>query len=246
MVVLGASLFMLVSNRTKIIMALLIPIALAGLFAFLPSLTRERLMLLVTNPSQTDLQDVQLRDAMDSQAAREELQARAVQLAVRHPIFGVGALMFQDAVEEMVRNLTGKKSGWQGAHNTYLEVAAENGIPAMLVYIWSLLICFRLNYRAYRTCRQHPELRGAVTQSLALILATVVFAVCTGFSNNAYATQLCVLMGLTAANYLAIENEKKSRSNPRSAGNSRLLRAGLFCAGDQLCLEKSNGGHRAW
>jgi O-antigen ligase len=206
---LSAVLFILVPGRTKIILAALVPIAAAIVLSVLPSVTVARLMLLV-DPSRAQSGDVQLQSAMESQAARAELQERAVQLAMRHPLFGVGALMFQDAVEEMVRSQTGEKSGWQGAHNTYLEVAAENGIPAMLLYIFCLLICLRLNYRAYKTCRGSPELKDAAMQSLALILFTITWAVCTGFSNNAYAPALCVLVGLSAANSLALERERKA------------------------------------
>lgn len=206
---LTAILFVLVSSRTKIVMAVLIPVAAGVILTALPSLTVGRLLLIV-DPALAQSGDVQLRNAMDSQAARTELQERAVQLAVRHPLFGVGALMFEDAVEEMVRSQTGEKSGWQGAHNTYLEIAAENGIPAMLLYILCLLICLRLNYRAYKMCRRSPELRGVATQSLALILFTIAWLVCTAFSNNAYAPALCVFVGLSAANSLALERERKA------------------------------------
>jgi O-antigen ligase len=207
--VLTVFLFVLVSSRTKIVMAVLIPVAAAVILTALPSLTLGRLLLIV-DPARAQSGDVQLRNAMDSQAARAELQERAMQLAVRHPLLGVGALMFEDAVEEMVRSQTGEKSGWQGAHNTYLEVAAENGIPAMLLYISCLLLCLRLNYRAYKMCRRIPELKDVATQSLALILFTITWLVCTGFSNNAYSPALCVLVGLSAANSLAVERERKA------------------------------------
>jgi hypothetical protein len=107
----------------------------------------------------------------------------------------------------MVENLIGTKSGWQGAHNTYLEVAAENGIPAMLLYAWSLLLCLKLNYQAYRMCRGSPERSDTAMQSLALVLMTLAFVICTFFSNNAYDPKVCVLVGLSAANFLTVKRE---------------------------------------
>ena len=51
---------------------------------------------------------------MDSQAARTELQERAIDLTLQHPLLGVGALMFADAVEEMVRANLGSQIGMAG------------------------------------------------------------------------------------------------------------------------------------
>ncbi len=200
-------LFMLVSFRTKIVMAVLIPVGAAIVLTALPSFTLSRLLLISSDPTAVQTDNQQLQDALASQAARTELQERALQLAIRHPILGVGPLMFADAVEEMVENLIGTKSGWQGAHNTYLEVAAENGIPAMLLYAWSLLLCLKLNYQTYRMCRGRPDRSDAAIQSLALILMTLAFMICTFFSNNAYDPKVCVLVGLSAANFLAVKRE---------------------------------------
>ncbi len=209
-------LFMLVSSRTRIVMAVLIPGAVAVVLTLLPSLTVQRLMLIAIDPTSLSLQteNGQLRGALDSEAERTELQQRAIVLAAHSPIFGVGALMFQDAVDAMISEQTGGKSGWQGAHNTYLEVAAENGIPAFVFYTWSLLLCLKLNYRSYKICRQRPDLADLTTQSLALILMTVAFMVCTLFSNNAYDPQVCVLVGLSAANFLALKKEVEVVEQP--------------------------------
>jgi O-antigen ligase len=215
---LGIILLVLVPARTKIMMAVLIPVGAALVLTVLPSFTVTRLLLIVADPTRVQTDNDQLRGALDSQAARTELQERAVQLAVRNPIFGVGALMFADAVEGMVENMIGKKSGWQGAHNTYLEVAAENGIPAMLLYTWSLLLCLKLNYHAYKMCRGRPDRRDLATQSLALVMMTLAFVICTFFSNNAYDPRVCVLVGLSAANFLAMKREAQDSGALPSSG----------------------------
>jgi hypothetical protein len=201
--------FFMASKRTRLILVIATPVAAVAALTVIPSFTLSRLTLIVSDPTRAQVSE-QLKGAVDSQEARAELQKRAIELTVRHPVFGVGALMFQDAVEGMVHDLTGKKSGWQGAHNTYLEVAAEDGIPAMLFYTWSVLLCLVTNYRAYKMCRENPAVNEAATQSFGLILMTVTFAICTFFNNNAYYPGVCVLVGLTAANYLAVERERKA------------------------------------
>jgi len=77
----------------------------------------------------------------------------------------------------------------------------------MLLYAWSLLLCLKLNYQTYRMCRGRPDRSDAAIQSLALILMTLAFMICTFFSNNAYDPKVCVLVGLSAANFLAVKRE---------------------------------------
>ena len=139
-------LFMLVSSRTKILLAAVVPIAAAVIVVTMPSFTLSRLTLIVADTSSArTVDDQELADAIGSQAARTELQKRALELAFHNPILGVGATNLEDAIDDMVRNLTGKKSGWQGAHNTYLEVAGENGFPAAILYIVAVVMTIRLN-----------------------------------------------------------------------------------------------------
>jgi O-antigen ligase len=114
------------------------------------------------------------------------------------------------SVAQMVMQETGKKSGWQGAHNSYLQISAENGIPAFLCYLASLLACCSMNFRIFMRCRREAALAGYMPQSLALILMTIAFAVGIVFSNNAYSPALCVLVGMSSANYLAIQRERSA------------------------------------
>jgi hypothetical protein len=213
MLVLSFILFLVVPVRTKLIMAILVPVTIAGIVAMVPASTMARITLIVSDPTRIHVND-QLQSAVASQAARTELQRRAVQVTVQHPLFGVGATMFEDAVEGMLRHRSGQKSGWQGAHNTFLEISAENGLAAVLFYTWALVLLVTMNYRAYKLCRQRPDLNDVRTQSLALMLMTITFIVCTTFSNNAYDTRICVLVGLTAANLMALHREIQGAGQP--------------------------------
>ena len=140
-------------------MAVLGPIVTLAILAFLPSFTLTESTLIVADPSkvEVDVNNAQLRGALGSQAARAELERRAVELAVKHPVLGVGPLEFENGVEGMIRQLTGKKSG-KGAHDAFLQVA-ENGVPALIFYTWSIFLCLKLNYRAYRLCKGRPAFR---------------------------------------------------------------------------------------
>ena len=203
------TLFMLAPKRAKLLMAVALPVVGAAMVMLVRSETLSRLTLIVADTSNVQVSG-QLSGAIGSQEARTELQKRAIQLSLRNPVFGVGALQFTNAVDLMVRETIGVKSGWQGAHNTYLEVAAENGIPALILYVAALVYCFKLNYQTYKVCRADSALEGIAPQSLALLVMTVAFCVCIGFNNDDYDPRAGLLVGLSAANFLAVRDERKA------------------------------------
>jgi O-antigen ligase len=204
-------LLMLLPSRTRVLMMILIPVGGAIIMTAVPSTTLSRMTLIVADTSgPRSVDDLQLSNAIDSQAARTELQKRAFNLALRNPLLGVGAMNLEDAIDDMIRKATGKKSGWQGAHNTYLEIAGEDGFPAAIIYVIVMLTMVRLNYRSYRTCRNVKQLMPASAQCLSLLMMTMAFALCTVFNNDAYSPTLCMMLGLSAANFLAVQREAKA------------------------------------
>src|SRR5579884_1330098 len=171
-------------------------------FPFVPAETQHRLFSFFGVASyDVDTQhDLRLeQNAVDSTNARLELQKRAIQLTLEHPVFGVGPLNFEDAVEDMVRAKEQKKSGWQVSHNTYLQVSSEAGIPGLIFYCWSVGLCLVLNYRNYR--RSHGT---HALVSFSLMLASLTYAVGVLFCSIAYDYALALLVGLTAADYLIL------------------------------------------
>jgi O-antigen ligase len=210
LIVVGITIFLMTTRQIRIAMLLLIPFATAISVIALPHQMLQRLTLILVNPEEQFRERPEFRGAIGSQIARTELQERAIRLTLRRPLLGVGAEMFPNAVDEMVRAETGRKSGWQVAHNTYLEIAAENGIPAFLLFITCIFLCLRMNYRSYRTCKQVPEMKAALGHSSVLLLITVVAAFGIFFNNSMYDPQLDMLVGITTANYLAVARETRA------------------------------------
>jgi O-antigen ligase len=205
------ALIVLLPLRTKIVAAVLASLALAAVLFNLSQSTLDRLSLIIVNPAEVAIPTTAAGSAVSSQLTRIQLQKRAFELTLRHPLLGVGAEMFEDAVDSMVREETGRKSGWQDAHNTYLQVAAENGIPAAILFVATMIMTFTTNLRAYRLCGRDPALADARPQSLCLLMATLVYGFGIVFSNSLYASHLPVLLGLSAANSLALERQRQSR-----------------------------------
>jgi len=113
----------------------------------------------------------------------------------------------------MVKTQTGHKSTWQGTHNVYLQIASEAGIPALILYVMSIVISIRLSYRCMKLCRGMPEEKLVRAQSFCLLLAILAFAVGLFFSNFTFAPQLPMLIGLAAANALAVKKQVAAQAN---------------------------------
>jgi putative inorganic carbon (HCO3(-)) transporter len=87
------------------------------------------------------------RITSSSAAARVVFWEAAANMSADHPLLGVGPERFDAEREKYLYNspipLEGRENGQQGpvhtVHNSYLEVAAENGIPAALVFCLFLL-----------------------------------------------------------------------------------------------------------
>lgn len=102
--------------------------------------------------------------------ARRELLESSVQLATHNPIFGVGPGNFPA--------VTGL---WRVVHNTFTELGAEGGLPALGLFVAILALAFR-NLRRVRETeayRDGPEvslLTGALWASLAAYVVGAAFS----------------------------------------------------------------------
>ncbi len=102
--------------------------------------------------------------------ARKALLKKSVMTALTHPIFGVGAGCFP---------LVDK--GWYVAHNSYTELAAEDGIPALILFLMAMAEAFRnvARVRKSELYQDDPEFQlftQAVGAGLVAYLVGAAFA----------------------------------------------------------------------
>jgi O-antigen ligase len=88
-------------------------------------------------------------EAVASAESRKELLKLSVMTALKHPILGVGPGSFPLMTE----------AGWKVAHNAYTELAAESGIPALVLFLMALAAAFKnvIQIRKSREYREDPE-----------------------------------------------------------------------------------------
>jgi O-antigen ligase len=142
----------------------------------------------------------ELQNAIDSTNARLQLHKRAIELTLKHPLLGVGPTNFEDAVEDMVQTEEGHRSGWQVAHNGYLQVSAETGLPGLFLFVWIIGMCLVANYRSFRRSQGEAALIPFV-----ILLGSVVYAVGILFCSVIYDYHLPLLLSLTVASQLAFQ-----------------------------------------
>jgi O-antigen ligase len=80
-------------------------------------------------------------DDRGSLEARSELLKKSLWLTVHHPVFGIGPGNFPAVTGE-----------WRVAHNTYTELSAEGGLPALFLF----LVLLVMSLRKVRSVRKLP------------------------------------------------------------------------------------------
>jgi O-antigen ligase len=144
-----------------------------------------------------------------SAVQRRELFWRSLALAARHPLFGVGPGNFQ-----IVSGV------WRVAHNSYTELAAEGGLPALIFF----LLVFR---RAFDNVRQTQLLVGEQTEQMLLARALrcglVGFGVGALFASVEYHFFPYFLVAYTSALYaIAAKHTSQAQSSQGTTPKRRL------------------------
>ena len=109
----------------------------------------------------------QEQSAYDSYEQRKFLMQRAVEGIKEHPVLGLGA-----------RNFGTYSTIWHDVHMTYLQIAVEGGIPALILYLLFFARGFR-NLRKLLKYKPDPEVRllaGAIHSSLIGFVVGALFS----------------------------------------------------------------------
>jgi hypothetical protein len=110
-----------------------------------------------------------LEDSVDASAAtRIEIWRGAVQMIKDNPVFGVGYGVFPYAIATYV-----PKVGENDAHNTYLIIAGEMGIPVLIVFLLIILILFRNTFWLF-TRAEDPFVKAVALGMLGGLAGMIV------------------------------------------------------------------------
>jgi O-antigen ligase len=127
-------------------------------------------------------------DVTGSSSQRTEVLKRSIWVALRYPLFGVG-----------VGNFHHKSDHELGTHNAYTQVAAEMGIPAMIVYIIFLVHPLRKLRMIERELFERNESSRFYYLSIGLQASLVGYMVASFFAAVAYQWYIYYLVAYAIA-----------------------------------------------
>lgn len=146
--------------------------------------------------------------AVDSTRAREMLFHESVRLMLEHPVLGVGPGVFMAALSGE-QEKRGEHGSWHEAHNSFVQVGSEAGLPAFAIYLAIWLYCLKRTVSTYRRARKDPKQLTTARMAACLSMSLIAFGVCAAFGNYSYSFHLPVLAGLVQAFDLSVRREAK-------------------------------------
>jgi O-antigen ligase len=213
LVAIGAGVvYALIAGRTRqrVAMFLLSSIMLMAAISFLPQRTWQRL----TSFSQTGAAS---EEAMESSHDREYLLRKSLTYIVENPIFGLGTAQFS-AYEGKTSREKGQFGAWHDTHNTYTQIASENGLPALFFFVAGIISPMILLTRVHRTAKNLPGFREIEATAFCMMLSLVSFCTAITFLNFGYLFYLPAMAGLAISVYNTAQLEFRKAAAAPLAG----------------------------
>ncbi|PYO35193.1 MAG: hypothetical protein DMD37_06420 [Gemmatimonadetes bacterium] len=158
-----------------------------------------------------------------SEAGRLKIWERGLGYMVERPVFGVGMLNFAVAEGTIspLAKLQERGIGvvWLAAHNSFIQVGTELGVPGLLLLVGVIATAFRSLRRVVRhPPRASPSGGDVARLAQSLMAALVGFTVGAFFLSLAYSDMLYTLAALAIALTKGVPREgPPSRQPPRYA-----------------------------
>jgi O-antigen ligase len=150
-----------------------------------------------------------------STRARVELARAGIAMMVDHPLFGVGLGQFQAFEFHYNPMLVSFEANPHVAHNTYVQLGAEGGIPTLVLYL--VILGATLS-----TCRSAQKMKGVPEDIAALALALQIgligIMVAEFFLTAQYIKEIWVFISL-APNLYAISSHAAAEAISQGASS---------------------------
>ena len=137
-------------NKALFAMLLVLIVFVASNTWMLPAGIRFRMGQTVVKPSVFDEEGAGIVESLEASAAhRVEIWRGAVEMIKDYPWWGVGYGEFPRFIGRYTQGLEEKRD----AHNSYLLIAAEMGVPTLVVFLLVIIIAWWLSRRLYLRTR---------------------------------------------------------------------------------------------
>jgi probable O-glycosylation ligase (exosortase A-associated) len=132
------------------------------------------------------------------ETGRLKIWERGIGYMLQYPAFGVGAGNFNAAEGRLSEYAQNRHRGvrWNAAHNSYIQVGAELGIPGLLMFVGMIATAFAALRRSSRRLGNARGNAAARELTQAIAAALIGFAVGGVFLSLAYSEILFTLLAL--------------------------------------------------
>ena len=170
-----------------------------------------------------------------SRDGRIQLLKRSLEVTFTHPVFGVGPGVFITYEANQALQYS-KHAAWLGTHNSYTQVSAEDGIPAFIFFVASIVAALRACAQVYKLAAKRVELKELSDLALFLTVAIVGLGANMFFSHIAYRFYLPTVLGLSVSLQLAAKERLKATAMPQPLrlSSSALPGGGAFSRPTQV------------
>ena len=142
----------------------------------------------------------------DSSEARRDLLKESLKVMTHNPVFGVGPGNF-----EVI------SGNWHVAHNTYTQLGAEAGVPALFLFLGILVLAYRNLSRTQKLLRHYPHDAELVILTGGLMASLGAYLVGAFFADTAYHLFPYYLVAYTSAMYRIASNSLSEKSGQTRA-----------------------------
>jgi O-antigen ligase len=167
------------------------PVVAMLIIALLPPSVTHRIFAFSSNDAEAS------SEAVESAQDREHLLKDSISATIRHPLFGLGPGQFIN-IEGQSTAESGHRL-WNEAHNSFTQIASENGFPGLFFLLGGVLSSFFLINNTGRFLRGKNGTREAAAAVVCLRIALISFCITIFFLNFGYYFYLPTLAGIAIA-----------------------------------------------
>jgi O-antigen ligase len=148
---------------------------------------------------------------LEGKTGRLTIWKEGLHLMLTHPLVGVGLGQFPTALG-MLGN-----GAWKAAHNSFIQIGTELGLPGLVAFCAILVSVFRLTVRGANSPSLAPQDRQ---RFVALRIALTGYCVGGFFLSQAYGFIFFIFLVLAAAMYLQLRETEQTADALRKADST--------------------------
>ena len=141
----------------------------------------------------------------------------ATEMALDHPLLGVGAGSFNSAYGRFYRK-PGDPVRWVSTHSVYFKILGEYGFGGLFVYLMIIFHTLSLNRKTRRLIEEAPgKISVPVLWPEYLTMSTIGFSVAAMFLSGVNYPHLYILVALSMATARIVSREMEQQKDSNSA-----------------------------